>query len=128
MKKFVQLSLVACMFLLTASTVLAQDLVLNQTNCDVFVRVAYGPTTSCTSTGFIDAVVPAGTSINMGIPAGTQILGAKGGYTASLPGCSFLVALNCWGGPLTDFVPCSVGNCVDYKARLYPNRGIRIYD
>ena len=128
MKRFIQISLVACLFLLSANTVLAQDKVRNETNCDMFVRAAYGPVGSCTSTGFIDAVVPPGTSIVLGIPAGTEIIAAKGAYTVTLPACAFYVALTCAGGPLADFVPCSAGNCVDYKAVLYPGIGIRIYD
>ncbi|MEM9824668.1 MAG: hypothetical protein AAF985_26510, partial [Bacteroidota bacterium] len=116
------------LFSLSANTLLAQDKVRNETNCDLSIRVAYGPTGTCSSTGIIDAVVPPGTSIVLGIPTGTEIIAAKGGYTLTLPGCAFFVALPCAGGPISDFVPCTAGNCVDYKAVLYPGIGIRIYD
>ncbi|MEM8907086.1 MAG: hypothetical protein AAGD05_04500 [Bacteroidota bacterium] len=128
MKKLIQLlALSACFLLLGASTVMAQDKVKNVTNCDFLVRVAYGPAGSCTSTGFVDAIVPAGTSIVVGIPAGTEIIAAKGYYTVNPPFCSFYVALTCAGGPLTDSVVCSSA-CNDYKARLYPGTGLLLYD
>ena len=113
--------------LLGSSTVQAQDKVRNSTNCDFRIRVAYGPIGGCTSTGIIDAIVPAGTSILLGIPPGNEIIEAKGAYAAIVPSCAFYIGLPCTGSPLIDSVPCTL-LCGDYKARLYPGTGIWIYN
>ena len=108
--------LVACCSFLASTTASAQDLVINYTNCDFKVKVSYGPTGSCTSTGTIVANVPANTSINLGLPAGTQIIAAKGAYDnggGSLA-CPFYVGqAACTSYPQLTTVSCST-NCGDY--------------
>lgn len=128
MKKFIQLfAIVGCLLMVSTSTITAQDLVRNITNCDVNVRVGYGPIGGCTLAGIVNALVPAGTTISLGFPAGNEIIQSKGAYTAA-PSCAYYIGLPCTSYPLVDFVPCPSSACNDYKARLYPLRGILIYD
>lgn len=115
---------------MTSATLVAQDIVRNSTNCTFRVRVAYGPSSfSCAPAGFADAIVPPNTQVNVGIPAGTQILYAKGAYVVGLGGltCPFYIGLPCSPYPLAVGVNCTTP-CGDYKARLYPGVGIRLYD
>ncbi len=131
MKKFINLTLLmTCLVMLTTTSILAQDIVRNSTNCTFLVRVAYGPVgPGCAATGFADATVPANTQVNVGIPAGTEIKYAKGAYTLLGGGlaCPFYIGLPCSPYPLAVGVLCSTP-CGDYKARLYPGLGIHLYD
>ena len=77
--------------------------------------------------GTLVALVPAGTSITLAIPAGNEIIAAKGAYSAIVPNCAFYVALPCIGGPLGDSVVCSL-QCGDYKAKYILGTGILIYN
>ncbi len=127
MKKFLQVfTFVACFLMVSSTTVSAQDIVRNITNCDVQVRVGYGPIGGCAITGIVNAVVPSNSTISLGFPAGNEIIRSQGRYTVS-PSCSYDIGLPCTGLPLTVLSVCSSA-CNDYKARLYPLRGILIYD
>lgn len=115
--------------MMSITTINAQDIVRNSINCAFFVRAAYGPARSCTSTGFADAICPANTQINIGIPPGTKIIASKGGYALGHSGvsCPYYVGLPCTPYSLTTNVGCSV-LCGDYNVRLYPGLGIRVWN
>ncbi|MEM9822831.1 MAG: hypothetical protein AAF985_17250 [Bacteroidota bacterium] len=130
MKKFIHASLLAtCLVLLTGSSLIAQDVIKNNTDCLFRVRLAYGPVgPSCNATGFIDVFVSGGTAVNAGIPAGTEIKYTKGAYTfAGSLSCPFYIGLSCSPYPLAVGVSCSTF-CGSYKAKLIPGTGILIYN
>lgn len=119
-------ALIGCFTFLASSSVSAQDLIGNYTDCDIVVKVGYGPVGSCTVTGYASATIPANSNMNVGIPAGTEIILAKGKYAFG-PFCAFYVGQSCSPYSNTDNVSCS-GNCGDYTAFLNPAIGIKIYN
>ena len=129
MKKFLNLVLlVGCFTLFAATTVSAQDAVRNNTACTFEVHVGYGLIGSCNPTGFISAIVAPFTQINLGVPAGNEIMISKGAYVGVPGACPYYIALAGCGFPYpqTVFVPCTVG-CGNFNADLIPGFGIHLF-
>lgn len=124
-KLFVLAALVACCSFFTSS-VNAQGIVRNYTDCDVLVKVAYGDIGSCDWEGFITVIVPANGQVDVGLPAGKEIVAAKGKYDG-VSGCAFYVGQDCTQYDYTTDVDCS-GGCGDYSVSFNPSIGIKIYN
>lgn len=127
MKKLFFLSALAGLFVLLGSnTMLAQQNVGNRTNCSVDMKFQYGDPVTCVVAGTMSITVPPLTAIPLVLPAGTEIIRAKGKYSA--PGCgAFYVGVPCSGYPSSDFVACGA-LCGDYKARLTSSWGLVVYN
>ena len=129
MKKFLNLVLlVGCFTLFAATTVSAQDAVRNNTACTFLVKVGHGAIGSCTATGFITALVPPFTQINLGVPATDEIIISKGIYNATPGACPYYIGLAGCGTPYpqTVTVPCLAG-CGTFTADLIPGFGIHLF-
>ena len=128
MKKFLNLALlVGCIAFFSATTATAQnDYIKNVTACKILVKVGYGPIGSCSSTGYMQMISYPNTSVPMGIPAGTEIIIAKGTYISPPANCPFYVGLPCTIYPLIDNVACG-SSCGNYTAEYFIGSGIKIY-
>ena len=119
--------LVGCFTFLASSTTTAQNVIRNYTNCDFFIKVAYGQNGSCTWQGTLTATVPANGQVLLALPPNTRIIASKGLY-AGTNGCVFYVgdaSCNNYGQQVN--VNCNVG-CGNYGVSFDPQYGMKIYN
>lgn len=116
MKKFFSLfTLVAC-FVFLAATTNAQS-VRNNTGCAFTVELTYAKIGDCAPEGSVIVSVPAFSNLPVNIPAGYEVIQARGASTTL---CGFGVGGDCSAFNTTDVVNCAPGMlstaCDNYTA------------
>ena len=121
--------LIGCFFMVSISSINAQEVIKNKTNCTFEVKVAYGNAGNVYDVaGFETITVAPLTQVSANVPSGFEILYAKGRPAGTGISCAFYIGN---GGPCTGYsgtavVNCSTG-CNDYTADLISGFGVSLY-
>lgn len=106
----------------STSSVNAQGLIINNTDCELSIKVRFG-SLNCVSQGTVGVVTPPNGLTPIPIPVGTSIIEAKGLYSGGnfIGGiCLFNIGIACSGLSTSDAVSCQEA-CLDYTADLVGN-------